>query len=95
MDAVLMCRDWDPEPPKIQESDKVTFLTLNDISEQVAVWLCHPGGFFSSQTLGVLKFFAGARRCFSGRNVTRILQDGRFSTYNCGIFFLVYKNSYS
>ena len=29
MDAVIMCRDWDPDPPNILESDKVTFLALN------------------------------------------------------------------
>ena len=40
--------------------------------EEVSVW--RPDGrgdLFSSQTLSELKFFAGDRRCFSGRNVTK------------------------
>ena len=53
------------------------------------------GDLFSSQTLGELKFLACDRRRFSGRNVTKSWydgredrqEDGRLSTYNCGIFF--------
>ena len=31
MDAVIMCSDWDTDPPNILESDKVTFFALNYI----------------------------------------------------------------
>ena len=31
MGAVLMCWDWDPDPPNFLESDKVTFFALNYI----------------------------------------------------------------
>ena len=30
-DAVKMCSDWDPDPPKILANDRVTFFNLNDI----------------------------------------------------------------
>ena len=48
---------------------------------------------FSSQTLsGELKFFAGDKRCFLGRNVMNSWydrrEDGHFSTYDCSIFSL-------
>ena len=38
MDAVMMCRDLDPDPPNILESDEVTFLKLQ------AVWLTRGDG---------------------------------------------------
>ena len=31
MGAVIMCSDWNPDPPNILESDEVTFFTLNYI----------------------------------------------------------------
>lgn len=31
IDAVMTCCDWDPDPPCIMESDKVTFIALNYI----------------------------------------------------------------
>ena len=31
MDAVIICCDWDPDPPNILESDKFTFFALNYI----------------------------------------------------------------
>ena len=31
MDVVIMCCDWDPDPPNILESDKGKFFFLNDI----------------------------------------------------------------
>ena len=31
MDAVIICSDWDPDPPNILESDKVTLFALNCI----------------------------------------------------------------
>ena len=46
MDAVLVCCDWDPDPPNILESNKVTFFcsklhnNINIISKLDAVWLC-------------------------------------------------------
>ena len=42
MDAVIMCSDWDTDPPNILESDKVMFFALNYmivISKLDAVWL--------------------------------------------------------
>ena len=32
MDPVIMCCDWNPDPPNISESDKVKFFALNDIT---------------------------------------------------------------
>ena len=86
MDAVIMCSDWDPDPPNILESDDVSLFKLE------AVWLPHSRGqrlfsgakftdisvqradhhsdLISSQTFYELKLFAGDRRCFSGRKVT-------------------------
>ena len=130
MDAVIMCCDWDPDPPNMLESHKVTFYALNyiyvyiyilqlgyimAINKLEAVWLTHRdrgcflksevsvwkadhhSDLFSTQTILELKFFAGDRHCFSGRNVTVSCkdrredrhEDGRFSMYSCGIFFLI------
>ena len=65
MDAVLMCHDWDPDPPNILEGDKVMFFALNysyinAISEQDTVWLCHSWG----------------HRLFTGGKFTEVLQKG-------------------
>ena len=61
IDAVIMCSDWDPDPPNILESDKVKFFALNYIiiSKQDALWLTHwrgwrlfSGGKFTEVSVG-------------------------------------------
>ena len=92
-DPVIMCSDWDHDPSNILESDKVTFFKMKG---------CFPGGkftedsdrradgpndLFSSQTLGRLKFFCRWHMLFIGREDRQ--EDRCFSTYVCGIFFLI------
>ena len=59
---------------------------------RVSVWRAdRSSDLFSSQTLGELKFFAGDRCCFSGRNKMKSREDrqedSHFTTYICGIYF--------
>ena len=43
MDAVIMCGDWDPDPPV--KLFRLNYIIIhNHISKQDAVWLCHSRG---------------------------------------------------
>ena len=45
MDAVIMCWDWDPDPPNILESDKVTFFKLEAVAHSLGRRLFSGGKF--------------------------------------------------
>ena len=73
MDIVIMCSDWDPDPPNILKSVKVMFYTVSymiAISKLGAVRLCHLQG----------------RRLFSGGKFTEVCHSDFFFSSQALVF---------
>ena len=86
MDAVIMCSDWDPDPPNILESDKVMFLTLNYIIQ----WLQRTRHCLTQSLAGTEAVFwrKSPPKCQSGQlTVTEIY----ISTHSLPVTDVVYQ----